>query len=407
MNKPELLAPGGTLEKLEMALAYGADAVYCGGPAYGLRTRAGNFSLDELAKGIVLAHTLGKRVYVTVNVIPHNDDLIGLEDYLRQLAEIKVDALIVSDPGILTIAKQVIPAMELHFSTQASVTNWATAQFWFDHGVSRIVLARELSLAEIAAVIAKTTGEIETFVHGAMCISYSGRCLLSNYMTGRDANRGDCAQACRWNYHLVEETRPGQYMPVFEDEQGTHIMNSKDLCLIEHIPDLVSAGIHAFKIEGRMKSVHYVATVTKVYREAIDRYCSDPSGYRFDPRWSDEIAKASHRDYTTGFYFQRPGADAHNYASSLYKRPVDFVGVVRSSSEGALTIEQRNNFKVGETLELVGPTTAPQEIVISSMTNSEGEAIEVAPHAQMVVHVPYEGAVEQYAMLRRVKGQEA
>ncbi len=403
MNKPELLAPAGNLEKLEMALAYGADAVYCGGTAYGLRTRAGNFTLEELAEGIALAHGLGKRVYVTVNVVPHNDDLVGLEDYLRQLAEIKVDALIVSDPGILTVAKAVVPAMELHFSTQASVTNWATAQFWFDHGISRIVLARELSLAEIAAVIDKTSGEIETFVHGAMCISYSGRCLLSNYMTGRDANRGDCAQACRWNYHLVEETRPGQYMPVFEDEQGTHIMNSKDLCLIEHVPDLIGAGIHAFKIEGRMKSVHYVATVTKVYREAIDHYCADPAGYRFDPRWLDEIAKASHRDYTSGFYFTRPGADEHNYASSLYKRPVDFVGVVHASSSGILTVEQRNNFRAGERLELVGPLTAPREIVITSMTDSEGAPIEVAPHAQMLVRIPCDGTVEPYSMLRRVK----
>ncbi|MGE5652946.1 MAG: peptidase U32 family protein [Bacillota bacterium] len=406
MNKPELLAPAGNLEKLEMALAYGADAVYCGGTAYGLRTRAGNFTLDELAKGITLAHGLGKRVYVTVNIIPHNDDLIGLDDYLKQLAEIKVDALIVSDPGILTIAQRAVPGMELHFSTQASVTNWATSQFWFDHGVRRIVLARELSLAEISDVVSKTSGEIETFIHGAMCISYSGRCLLSSYMTGRDANRGDCAQACRWNYHLVEETRPGQYMPVFEDEQGTHIMNSKDLCLIEHVPDLVEAGIHAFKIEGRMKSVHYVATVTKVYREAIDHYCADPAGYRFNPSWLDEIAKASHRDYTTGFYFQQPGADAHNYASSLYKRPVDFVGVVRASEGGFLTIEQRNNFRVGEKLELVGPTSAPREIVITAMTDSEGTRIEVAPHAQMLVHVPYEGAVEPYAMLRRVKASD-
>lgn len=404
MRKPELLAPAGNLEKLEMALAYGADAVYCGGTAYGLRTRAGNFTLQELAEGIALAHALGKRVYVTVNIIPHNDDLVGLDDYLRQLAEINVDALIVSDPGVLTIAQRVVPAMELHFSTQASVTNWATAQFWFNHGVRRIVLARELSLAEIKAVIDKTSGEVETFVHGAMCISYSGRCLLSNYMTGRDANRGDCAQACRWRYHLTEETRPGEYMPIFEDDQGTHIMNSKDLCLIEHIPDLIRAGIHAFKIEGRMKSVHYVATVTKVYREAIDRYCADPTGYRFDPRWMDEIAKASHRDYTTGFYFQRPGANAHNYASSLYKRPVDFVGVVHASGGGFLTIEQRNNFRIGEILELVGPETAPREIVVTGMSDSEGEPIEVAPHAQMLVRVPYDESVEPYAMLRRVKG---
>lgn len=403
MNKPELLAPAGNLEKMEMALAYGADAVYCGGTAYGLRAKAGNFTLEELAKGVQMAHAKGKRVYVTVNIIPHNEDLEDLDDYLRDLASVHVDALIVSDPGILTIAQRVVPSMEIHLSTQANTTNWATAQFWFDHGVSRIVLARELSIDEIRSISDRVSGEIETFIHGAMCISYSGRCLLSNYMTHRDANRGDCAQACRWKYHLVEETRPGQYMPVYEDDQGTHIMNSKDLCLIEHIPQLVQAGIKAFKIEGRMKSVHYVATVTKVYRQAIDRYYADPASYRFDPAWLDEIAKASHRDYTTGFYFEQPGPEAHNYGTSLYKRPVDFVGVVRESRNGSLLVEQRNNFKVGEILELVGPSTDPRELTVTSMTDSEGQPIGVAPHAQMLVHIPYPDAVEPYAMLRRVK----
>ena len=309
MKRPELLAPSGNLEKLKIAVIYGADAVYLGGENFGLRAGAKNFTLEQLAEGIKFAHDRGKRVYLTLNIIPHNEDLVGLPEYVAKIKALDLDALIISDPGVLKIVKNIIPGMEVHLSTQASTTNYAAVNFWYEQGVRRVILARELSLEEIEEIIKKSPPDmkIETFVHGAMCISYSGRCLLSNYMVGRDANRGNCAQSCRWRYYLMEETRPGEYFPVYEDERGTYIFNSKDLCMIEHLPLLIKAGISAFKIEGRMKSSYYVATVVKAYRDLIDSYLLKPDESFYNEKWLDEIKKVSHRYFTTGFYFAKPG----------------------------------------------------------------------------------------------------
>ena len=307
MEKIELLAPAGDLEKLKMAIMYGADAVYLGGEAFGLRTASKNFTMEEIKEGVEFAHSRNKKIYVTMNIIPHNEDLQGLEDYVLELYNNNIDGVIVSDPGIFSIIRKTTPELPIHLSTQASVTNYETIMFWYELGIRRIVLARELSLKEIEEIIERVPKdlEIEVFIHGAMCISYSGRCLLSNYMTGRDANMGDCAQACRWKYRLVEEKRPGEYFPVFEDEKGTFIMNSKDLCMLEHIDKLINAGIKSFKIEGRVKSSYYVATVIRSYRMAIDEYYRDPENYKFNESLLDEIKKVSHRDFTTGFYFRK------------------------------------------------------------------------------------------------------
>ncbi|HBK84491.1 MAG TPA: peptidase U32 [Firmicutes bacterium] len=403
MQKPELLAPAGTLEKLKFAITYGADAVYLGGPMWGLRAYAGNFTMEDIADGVSFAHARGARVYVTVNMIPHNDDLDGLDDYLRQLAALGVDAFIISDPGILTVAKEVAPQVARHLSTQANVVNYRSAQFWVDQGVSRLILARELALTEIAEIGQHVAAELEVFVHGAMCISYSGRCLLSNYLTGRDANRGACAQPCRYQYYLVEEKRPGQYFPITEDARGTYIMNSKDLCIIEQLPKLLQLNIHGLKIEGRMKSVHYVATVTKVYREAIDAYYANPVAYRFQPQWLDELAKASNRSFTTGFYFGAPGPDDHVYEGELYERQYDFVGVVQryDAAMQLLWVEQRNNFQLGDALEILQPQGAGGELVINKMFNETGVEITVARHAQMLVAIPCQQPLQPMSLLRR------
>ncbi len=403
MQKPELLAPAGTLEKLKFAITYGADAVYLGGPMWGLRAYAGNFTMEDIAHGVAFAHARGTKVYVTVNIIPHNDDFDGLEEYLAALADLNVDAFIISDPGILTVAKQVAPQVALHLSTQANVVNYRSAQFWVEQGVSRLILARELSHAEIAEIGQRVSAELEVFVHGAMCISYSGRCLLSNYLTGRDANRGACTQPCRYQYSLVEEKRPGQYFPIMEDAHGTYIMNSKDLCLIEHLPQLLKLGLAGLKIEGRMKSVHYVATVTKVYREAIDAYYANPAEYRFQAKWLEELAKASNRSFTTGFFLGAPGPDAHIYEGELYDRQYDFVGVVQSYDpiKQLLWVEQRNNFLVGDTLEIIEPHGAGRELVVSKMFDESGEAIGVARHAQMLVGIPCVQPLEPMSLLRR------
>ena len=304
MKKPELLAPAGNLEKLMTAIDFGADAVYLGGNKLNLRAFANNFDSEELKAGIEYAHTRGKRVYVTLNVFPHNEDLEGLEEYLLELYNLGVDAIIVSDPGIIMTAREVVPHLEIHLSTQANNVNWKAAKFWYNQGIKRIVLARELSIEEVRETKDKIPEdmEIEAFVHGAMCMSYSGRCLLSNYIVGRDSNRGQCAQPCRYKYYLMEEKRPGELYPIIEDDRGTYIMNSKDLCMIEHIPELVEAGIDSFKIEGRMKSMFYVASVTKAYREAIDTYFKSPEEFKFKDRWMDYLMKPSHRKYFTGFY---------------------------------------------------------------------------------------------------------
>ncbi|HHW30090.1 MAG TPA: U32 family peptidase [Clostridiaceae bacterium] len=405
MNKVELLAPAGNLEKLKMAIIYGADAVYAGGNEYGLRANAGNFTLEEMKEGIDFAHSMGKKFYLTMNIIPHNSDLKGMDEYIKNVRNLGVDAVIISDPGVFSIIKETAPDMEIHISTQANNTNWKSAEFWYKHGVKRIILARELSLDEIKEIREKTSPklELEIFIHGAMCISYSGRCLLSNYMAERDSNRGLCAHPCRWKYYLVEEKRPGKYMPVFEDERGTYIFNSKDLCMIEHLPEIIATGVSSVKIEGRMKSSYYVATVVKAYREALDAYYRDPVNYVFSPKWMEEISKASHREYTTGFYFNKPTGKEQIYHTSSYIREYDFVGLVISydKNTGIAKVEQRNRMYKGEEIEVVMPKGDYFKQKIKSMKNSEGEDIDVAPHPQMTVYMPMDHEVVPYTILRR------
>jgi putative protease len=403
--KVELLAPAGNLEKLKMAIVYGADAVYLGGEEFGLRASAGNFGPDELREGIAFAHSKGKRVYLTMNIIPHNEDFEDMPEYIRQVRDSGIDAIIFSDPGVFDLIRQEAPQMELHLSTQANNTNWRSASFWYRMGVKRIILARELSLNEIKDIRGNVPEdlELEMFVHGSMCISYSGRCLLSNYMADRDSNRGLCAHPCRWKYYLVEEKRPGEYMPVFENERGTYIFNSKDLCLIGQIPQIIKSGITSLKIEGRMKSSYYVATVIKAYREALDAYEADPVGYSYDSNWLEEMSKASHREYTTGFYLGKPNGKEQIYESGSYIREYDFIGLVQSydAAAGIATIEQRNRFAVGEELEVVSPHGPYHIQKVHSMKNADGEDIEVAPHPQMTVFMPVDIPVEPYTMLRR------
>lgn len=405
MGKIELLAPAGDLEKLKMAIIYGADAVYLGGEAFGLRTASKNFTMEEIKEGVEFAHSRDKKVYVTMNIIPHNEDLEGLEDYVLELYNNNVDGVIVSDPGIFSIIQRTVPNLPIHLSTQASVTNYETIMFWYELGIRRIVLARELSLKEIEEIIKKVPKdlEIEVFVHGAMCISYSGRCLLSNYMTGRDANMGDCAQACRWKYHLVEEKRPGEYFPVFEDEKGTFILNSKDLCMLEHIDKLINAGIKSFKIEGRVKSSYYVATVIRSYRMAIDEYYRDPKNYKFNEKLLDEIKKVSHRDFTTGFYFRKPTEEDQVYTTSSYIRGYDFVGLILDYDKDTklATIEQRNRMFKGDTIEVFGPNKDYFSQKIEEMWDEDGNEIEVAPHPQQIIKIKMAKEVETYDIIRK------
>lgn len=405
MKKPELLAPAGDLEKLIMAVRYGADAVYIGGRKFGLRAAAGNFEPEQMARGITYAHKFGAKVYVTVNIFAHNRHLDQLPDYLRELDQLGVDAVLVSDPGIFSVARQTVPNLPLHISTQANTTNWAAVQFWKNHGAQRVVLARELSIKEIREIKEKVNIELEAFVHGAMCMSYSGRCLISSYLTGRSANLGECTQPCRWKYALVEETRPGQYFPIEEDQHGSYVFNSMDLCMIEHIPAMLEAGIESLKIEGRMKSVHYVATVVSAYRQAIDSYLADPAGYSFNPAWLEEIRKVSHREYTTGFFFGRENFKGENIATSGYRRDFDFVGVVRDylPEKGQAIIEQRNKFGVGDILEITGPETPLFNQPVTGMTDEQGNKLDSAPHPQQVVVIPVARPVKPLDMLRREK----
>lgn len=397
MTKPELLAPAGNLEKLKAAINFGADAVYLGGSKLNLRAFADNFTNEELKEGIEFAHSRGKKVYVTLNVFPHNEDLEGLEEYLIDLYEIGADAIIVSDPGIIMTAKEVVPNLELHLSTQSNNVNWRSCTFWHKMGVKRIVLARELSLEEIKEIREKTpdTLELEVFIHGSMCMSYSGRCLLSNYMTGRDANRGECAQPCRYKYHLVEEKREGEYYPIYEDEKGTYIMNSKDLCMIEYIPELMSTGVVSFKIEGRMKSSYYVATVCKAYREALNEYMKNPAEYKFNKKWLEDLDKPSHRKYYTGFYFNDP--DKQIYESSAYIRKYDIIGVVKNYdvSTKTATIEQRNKVFDGDMVEVLRPIGDNLQVVLKDMKDSRGNKIESAPSAQMLFTVTVEEELQE------------
>ncbi|MCX7923924.1 MAG: U32 family peptidase [Clostridia bacterium] len=410
MKKVELLAPAGNLEKLKMAITYGADAVYMGGEEYGLRASADNFNADDMREGIKFAHSRGKKVYITMNIIPHNDDLTDMTDYVKELKEMEVDAIILSDPGVYSVVKEVAPDMEIHLSTQANNTNWRSVKFWYEHGVKRVVMARELSFEELKEVRQKVPEgmELEMFVHGAMCISYSGRCLLSNYMAGRDSNRGACAHPCRWKYHLVEEKRPGEYMPVYENERGTYIYNSKDLCLIEYIPQIVESGVTSLKIEGRMKSSFYVATVVKAYREALNAYYENPAEYRFNPEWLEEASKASHREYTTGFSFDKPVGEGQIYHTSSYIRGYDFVGVVMDYDKESkiATVEQRNKMVLGDEVEVVRPKGKFYVQRIQSMKNAYGEDIEVAPHPQMTVYMPMDQDVEVLTILRRKGSSE-
>lgn len=405
MSRPiELLSPAGNMDKLKMAIRYGADAVYCAGQAFGLRAGSANFNNEELKEAVEFVHAHGKKIYVTCNIIPHNEDLVGLEEYLQYLESIHVDAIIVADLGIFLLAKRVAPELELHVSTQANTTNYLTTEFWKEQGAARVVVAREVSIKDIKTMRESADIEIEAFIHGAMCISYSGRCLLSNYFTTtRDANRGQCAQACRWKYSLVESNRPGEYYPIEEDQHGTYIFNSKDLCLLKHIPELYEAGVDSLKIEGRMKSVHYVATVTKVYREAIDTYLKEGKDWYVRDEWMEELEKISHRPYTEGFSVEKPDETAQNYGKSSNTQTHDFIGLVEgyNAEEGFAYMEQRNNFKVGDEVEFCQPHGVLVHHVITKMTDENGEEITVAPHPQMKVRLYIDTPLETYSMMRR------
>lgn len=401
IQKPELLAPAGNMEKLHMALLYGADAVYLGGKMFGLRAFASNFSLAEMDEAVAFAHSLHKKVYVTVNIFAHNEDINNLPDYLRNLQAIGVDALLISDFGVWSVAREIIPEMPLHVSTQANTTNWAAVKAWENLGASRVVLARELSFTEMKEIGSKTEVELEAFVHGAMCISYSGRCWLSSYLTGRDGNRGACAQVCRWKFNLTEKNRPGEVYDVAGDEQGTYIMNSKDLCLLPYLLQLMEAGICSFKIEGRMKSAHYAASVVSVYRRAIDACWRDPQHYTVKQEWLDELEKVSHRPNTTGFALGKPDATAQVYTTSSYLQTHEFVGLVRDWDNGRLTVEQRNHMKEGETLEVFCPDGSLRTLVLKEMRNQDGEPIVAAQHPQMVFTCRAAESIPESSILRR------
>ena len=400
---PELLAPAGNLEKLKVAVTYGADAVYLGGRHFSLRAGAGNFDEKEMAEGIRFAHQKGARVYVTVNIFARNSDLVDLREYIHRIYSAGVDGIIVSDPGIVDLVRQMHPELAVHLSTQANTTNWAAALFWKKLGVSRIVLARELSLDEIREIRERVELDLEVFVHGAMCIAYSGRCLLSSYLAGRDANLGDCAQSCRWRYRLVEEKRPGEYLALEEDDRGSYILGSRDLCLIEHIPELVRAGVHSFKIEGRMKSAHYVATVVKTYREALNAYREDPDNYRPDPAWLDEISKVSHREYTKGFLFGDPGPSGQHYAGEIYRRSHSFIGIIRSydGASGMALVEQRNHFALGDEVEILVPAGKNFKQKIELLYDQAGCPVNSAPHPRQMLRLHLEKPAPPYSMLRK------
>ena len=405
MRNTELLIPAGSLDVLKTAVVYGADAVYIGGEAFGLRAKAHNFSLEDMKEGVEFAHSRGVKVYVTANILAHNDDLEGVEQYFEELKSVKPDALIISDPGVFAIAKRVLPEMELHVSTQANNTNYGTYLFWYQQGAKRVVSARELSLKEIREIRARIPEdmEIESFMHGAMCISYSGRCLLSNFFTGRDANQGACTHPCRWKYSIVEETRPGEYMPVYENERGTYIFNSKDLCMIEHIPELIDAGIDSFKIEGRMQTALYVATVARTYRKAIDDFKKDPELYRQNMEWyKEEIGKCTYREFTTGFYFGKPGADAQIYDNNTYVKNFTYLGTVENVDErGFAKIEQKNKFSVGEMIEIMKSDGRNLQVEVKGIYDAQGQAQESAPHPKQELYIDLGVAPEEYDILRR------
>lgn len=409
MRRSELLIPASSLEVLKIAVIYGADAVYIGGEAFGLRAKAKNFSMEEMREGIRFAHEHEVKVYVTANILAHNDDLEGVREYFKELdsfaKEEKPDALIIADPGVFMIAKEVCPDIERHISTQANNTNYETYRFWYGLGAKRVVSARELSLNEIKELRANIPDdlEIETFIHGAMCISYSGRCLLSNYFTGRDANQGACTHPCRWKYSIVEETRPNEYMPVYENERGTYIFNSKDLCMIEHIPELMESGIDSFKIEGRMKTALYVATVARTYRKAIDDYKVSPELYKKNLPWYlDQISNCTYRQFTTGFFFGKPSDEAQIYDNNTYLKEYTYLGIVgEQNEEGLYRIEQRNKFSVGEEIEIMKPDGENLTVTVKRIVDEDGADMESAPHPKQVLYIDLGHPLEKYDILRR------
>lgn len=407
MKKPELLVPASSLEVLKIAVIYGADAVYIGGEAFGLRAKAKNFSMEEMKEGIQFAHEHKVKVYVTVNILAHNEDLLGVKEYLHELKELKPDGLIIADPAIFTYAGEICPEIERHISTQANNTNYETFLFWWKLGAKRVVTARELSLAEIREIRSHIPDdmEIETFVHGAMCISYSGRCLLSSFLAGRDANRGACTHPCRWKYALMEEQRPGEYMPVFENERGTYIFNSKDLCMISHMDDLMESGIDSFKIEGRMKTALYVATVARTYRKAIDDYLESPEKYRQNMQWyEDQISNCTYRQFTTGFFYGKPDENTQIYDNNTYVKEYTYLGFAESiDDKGLVQITQRNKFTVGEEIEIMKPDGQNLSVTVKAIYDQEGNSVESAPHPQQKLWVSLGAEVSKYDLLRRAE----
>ena len=409
MKKPELLVPAGSLEVLKIAVTYGADAVYVGGESFGLRAKAKNFSMEDMEKGIAFAHQHDVNVYVTANILAHNEDLDGVRDYFQELKKIKPDAVIISDPGIFAIARETCPEIEIHISTQANNSNYGTYQFWHKLGAKRVVSARELSLQEIQEIRARIPKdlEIETFVHGAMCISYSGRCLLSNYFTGRDANQGACTHPCRWKYAVMEETRPGEYLPVHENERGTYIFNSKDLCMIEYIPQLVEAGIDSFKIEGRMKTALYVATVARTYRKAIDDYFLSKECYQKNMPWYlEQISNCTYRQFTTGFFFGKPDEHTQIYDNNTYVKEYTYLGIVGEKDDRGYRIEQRNKFSVGEQIEVMKPDGNNIAVTVQAIRDQEGNEMESAPHPKQVLYIDLGQPLAKYDILRRQEKEE-
>ena len=405
MKKPELLIPAGSLDVLKTAVIYGADAVYLGGEAFGLRANAKNFTNEDMKEGITFAHDRGVKVYITANILAHNEDLPGVRAYFEELKELRPDALIISDPGVFAIARRVIPEMEIHISTQANNTNYETYLFWHRLGAKRVVSARELSLKEIREIRDHIPAdmEIESFIHGAMCISYSGRCLLSNYLAGRDANQGACTHPCRWKYSIVEETRPGEVMPVYENERGTYLFNSRDLCMMEHIPEMIEAGIDSFKIEGRMKTALYVATVARTYRKALDDYHQSPALYQANLNWyRAEIGKCTYREFTTGFYFGKADASAQIYDSNTYIKNYTYLGTVETvRADGCCRITQKNKFSVGETIEVMKPDGQNLEVTVQAILDEDGQPMESAPHSRQLLWVDLGAAAAPYDILRR------
>ncbi|MBQ1311606.1 MAG: U32 family peptidase [Blautia sp.] len=409
-KKPELLVPAGSLEVLKIACIYGADAVYIGGEVFGLRAKAKNFSRQDMEEGIRFAHMHGVRVHVTVNILAHNGDLSGIREYLKELSVLKPDALIIADPGVFTMARELCEGIDLHISTQANNTNYETFLFWHRLGAKRVVTARELSLQEITEIRRAVPPEleIETFVHGAMCISYSGRCLLSNFLAGRDANQGACTHPCRWKYSIVEETRPGEYMPVYENERGTYIFNSKDLCMVEHLPDLVDAGVDSMKIERRMKTALYVATVARTYRKALDDLFESREKYEQNMPWyREQISNCTYRLFTTGFFYGKPDENSQIYDSNTYVKEYTYLGFVEETAgDGRIRITQRNKFSVGEEVEIMKPDGQNLCAVVQEIRTLEGDQMESAPHPQMGLYVRLSQKAEVYDILRRKEMQQ-